>query len=86
MPEFRYQGLNASGKVVRGALSATDKKEAKRRIGEMLGMPESTAGIKQLGAELSERGLLEDVKCSLKLPPSSLVLFDKEREVIFQAP
>ena len=35
MPEFRYQGLNPSGKLVRGALFAKNKKEAKKRIGEI---------------------------------------------------
>lgn len=35
MPDFRYQGLNPSGRSVRGALFAKDKKEAKRRIGEI---------------------------------------------------
>ena len=35
MPEFRYQGLNPSGRLVRGALFAKNKKEAKKRIGEI---------------------------------------------------
>ncbi|MFH1008188.1 MAG: type II secretion system F family protein [Candidatus Latescibacterota bacterium] len=35
MPEFRYQGVNLSGKLVRGVLFTTDKKEAKRRIEEI---------------------------------------------------
>ena len=35
MPEFRYQGIGVSGRVVQGVLNAKGRSEAKRRVTEL---------------------------------------------------